>query len=91
MLHFFREDGGRIPPKYSATRILRDGDIHLLRLPFTANVPSWPFLVTLMVQAIHSSETSVITRATESNSPEDGILHCHHYKNLKSLTYNIYE
>jgi hypothetical protein len=38
-------------------------------------VPSSPILVTLMKQAIRSSETSVLIRATWYDIPEDGILH----------------
>jgi hypothetical protein len=41
----------------------------MLRLLVTANVvPRSPFLVTLMMEAIHSSETSVLTRATRRHS-----------------------
>jgi hypothetical protein len=40
-------------------------------------------LVTLMMEAIHSSETLVLTRATCCDIPENGILHSHCNENLK--------
>jgi hypothetical protein len=41
------------------------------RLLVTANVPRSPILVTLMMEAKDSSETSVLTIATRRNNPSD--------------------
>jgi hypothetical protein len=49
---------------------------NVLRFLVTANdVPSSQILVTLMMEAISASETSVLTRVTRCNIPGDGILH----------------
>jgi hypothetical protein len=46
-----------------------------LELLVTANI--FPILVTLMMEELHTSKTSVLTRATRRHIPVDGILHNH--------------
>jgi hypothetical protein len=58
-----------------SSSIIRVTRIGGLRLLVAANVPSSQILVTLMMDAVSSSETSVLTKATRRIIPEGGILH----------------
>jgi hypothetical protein len=54
-------------------------------LLITANVaPSSPILVNLMMEALSTSEMTVLARATKRNIPAGGILHSQRRRNLKS-------
>jgi hypothetical protein len=84
-------------PSASFIRVTRIGELETLaassvrRLLVAASVvPSSTILVTLMKEALGSSETSVLTRATRRNIPEDTILHSHRSENLKSFIKTVY-
>jgi hypothetical protein len=67
----------------SFIRVTRIGE--LARLLVMANVPSSPILVTLIMEALSSSETSFLTGVTRSQIADDGIL----LKSISSIEIRI--
>jgi hypothetical protein len=55
-----------------------------LLLVIACVVPSLLILSTMIMGEIHSSETSVLTRAPWRHMPEESILHSHSRENLRS-------
>jgi hypothetical protein len=71
----------------SMVQLSRHG-VSVRRLIVTAKVvPSSPIRVTLMMEELRSSETSVLTRATRRNILEDGIL----YKDVVHTSEETYD
>jgi hypothetical protein len=81
---------------YAVWLLLRIGELGTTsavtsnRFLVTANVVSSSMiLLTLMMEALSSSETSVPIRAKRSNIPEDYNLHSHRRVNLKSYILHV--
>jgi hypothetical protein len=81
----------------SLIRVTRIGELTTLSLTSSVRqllvrdsvVPSSLILVTLMNEALSSTQMSVLTRATRHNITEVTILHSHRRENLKSYINKI--
>jgi hypothetical protein len=56
----------------------------IVKVASIGDVPSSTIVILMMMEVIRSSETSALARAARRNMPEDGIIHSHRRKNLKS-------
>jgi hypothetical protein len=65
----------RMPPSgmFRLVGLVRTDVSVVRRLLVTANFPSSPILVTLMMETLLSSGTPVLIRATRRNMPEDDV------------------
>jgi hypothetical protein len=72
--------------QYVCWRMISSGMLHLVALVRTDISEE---LSASFIRALSSSETSVLTRATQPNIPGDTILHSHHCENLKSCTIHL--
>jgi hypothetical protein len=77
----------------SIIRVMRIGELGTTLAVFSSQlalfasycyVPNSLIHVTPKMEALCSFETLALTRATQCNIPENGILHSHHRENLKS-------
>jgi hypothetical protein len=81
-LHYQGKNNGRVNNNFSSNIIFPRS---VLRLLITANIlPSSQLLATLLMEAIFSTKTSVLTREARRNIPQDDILHSNRSENLKS-------
>jgi hypothetical protein len=68
----------------SIIKVTRIGEIRI-KLTVTSNPITLPILVTLMMEAICSSEMAVLTRTTRRRIPDDSVLLSHRRETLKHI------